>query len=89
MEKIIGLYLILINGIGFCIMGWDKHQAKVHGRRIAEKNLFFISIIGGSIGSWLGMYYFHHKTKHWYFVLGMPLILLIQIGIVYSWFFLF
>ena len=41
-------------------------------QRIMEKTLFLVSVLGGSIGTWAGMYTFHHKTKHWYFVVGMP-----------------
>lgn len=71
-------YLIMINIIGFFIMGIDKRKAKKHAWRIPEKMLFLTSILGGSIGTWAGMYVFHHKTKHWYFVVGMPAILLFQ-----------
>ena len=62
-------------------MGIDKSKAKRGAWRIPEKTLFLMSIIGGSIGTWLGMYAFHHKTKHWYFVVGMPLILIGQIAL--------
>lgn len=57
----------------------DKRRAVHHAWRIPEKTLFLVSLVGGSIGTWAGMYLFHHKTKHWYFVLGMPLILILQI----------
>jgi len=63
-------------------MGIDKLKSKKRTWRIPEANLFLIAIIGGSIGSILGMYLFRHKTRHWYFVYGMPLILIIQIAIV-------
>lgn len=43
-----------------------------------EKVLFGLSILGGSVGMYLGMFTFRHKTKHWYFVIGIPLIILIQ-----------
>ena len=48
--------------------------------RISERMLFLVSILGGSIGTWAGMYVFHHKTRHWYFVIGIPLILILQIA---------
>lgn len=48
------------------------------GWRIPEKMLFGVSLLGGSAGTWAGMYLFRHKTKHWYFVIGMPLILVCQ-----------
>ena len=62
-------------------MGIDKAKAIKGAWRIPEKTLFLFSIIGGSIGTWAGMYIFHHKTKHWYFVIGMPAILIIQLVI--------
>lgn len=77
---IIIIYLILINITGFAVMGIDKWKARKQAWRIPEKTLFLISILGGSIGSITGMYTFHHKTKHWYFVIGMPLILIVQVA---------
>lgn len=76
------IYLIVMNIIGIAVMGADKSKAKKGAWRIPEKTLFFVSMIGGSIGTWAGMYLFRHKTKHWYFVIGMPLILIIQIVVV-------
>ena len=79
--EIIGIaYLIIINIIGFGSMGIDKARAKKNAWRIKERTLFFIALLGGSIGSNIGMYTFHHKTKHWYFVVFMPLILLAQVA---------
>ncbi len=72
------LYLLLANLIGLFVMAEDKRRARKHKWRIPEKTLFLVSILGGSLGTWAGMYLFHHKTKHWYFVLGMPAICLIQ-----------
>lgn len=63
-------------------MGNDKRKAKKHAFRTPESVLFTQAIMGGSIGSIAGMYIFRHKTKHWYFVLFMPLILIVQIGLV-------
>lgn len=60
-------------------MGIDKRRAVTNRWRVKENTLFFIALIGGSIGSVLGMYFFHHKTKHFRFVYGMPLILLLQV----------
>ena len=78
---ILTVYLIIMNIVGIIVMGVDKHKSKVHAWRIPEKTLFMVSILGGSAGTWAGMYIFRHKTKHWYFVIGMPLILIIQIAI--------
>ena len=77
----IAVYLVIVNCVGFAAMGIDKSKAKRGAWRIPEKTLFLLSIIGGSVGTWLGMYVFHHKTKHWYFVIGMPLILVGQIAL--------
>ncbi len=74
-------YLLIMNIVGLAVMGVDKAKAKHHRWRIPEKTLFLVSILGGSIGTWAGMYLFRHKTKHWYFVVGMPAILVLQIAI--------
>lgn len=80
-KNIILIYLIILNLAGFCLMGLDKYKAKKHLWRIPEKTLFLASLLGGSAGTLAGMYFFHHKTKHWYFVTGMPAILLVQAGL--------
>ena len=72
-------YLIAVNFIGFALMGIDKYKAKKRAFRIPEATLFIVAIIGGSIGSIIGMYAFRHKTRHWYFVYGMPAFLILQI----------
>ena len=76
---ILAIYFIVINLTGFAMMGTDKRKAVKKLWRIPESTLFVIAIIGGSIGSLIGMRIFHHKTRHWYFVFGMPLILILQI----------
>ena len=77
------LYFGAVNLISFCAFGIDKKWAKKDKSRISEKTLFIMALIGGSIGTWSGMYYFRHKTKHWYFVVLMPLILVVQVVGVY------
>lgn len=72
-------YVIIINIVAFLLMGEDKRRARKHLWRISEKSLFLCSLLGGSAGAWAGMYVFRHKTRHWYFVLGMPLILAAQV----------
>ena len=72
-------FLIVMNIIGFASMGIDKKRAQRSAFRIPEATLFAIALIGESLGSILGMRVFHHKTKHWYFKFGMPLILILQI----------
>ena len=81
MEKIVAGYLVACNLLGLFLMKLDKEKAKKHLWRIPEKMFFLVSLIGGSIGTWAGMYLFRHKTRHWYFVVGMPLILILQICI--------
>ena len=81
MQKGLLIYLIVMNLIGLAVMAMDKSKARHHAWRIPEKTLFLVSILGGSAGTWAGMYLFHHKTKHWYFVVGMPLILVVQIAL--------
>ncbi len=81
MIKVILIYLLLMNIAGFAAMGIDKHKAQRHEWRIPEKTLFGISLLGGSAGTWAGMYAFRHKTKHWYFVKGMPAIFFIHLVI--------
>lgn len=83
MENILSYYLILINIIAFIIIYVDKQKAINHKWRIKESTLFLIATIGGSIGTILGMYTFHHKTKHKKFTLGIPLILIVQILLIY------
>ena len=74
-------YLAVMNIVGIAVMGIDKSKAKRGAWRIKEVTLFGVSIIGGSIGTLLGMYMFRHKTKHIYFVIGMPLILILHIAL--------
>ena len=76
---IIAAYLLIMNIIGFALMGIDKRRAVKRLWRISESTLFVVAIIGGSLGSIIGMRFFHHKTKHWYFVYGMPAILIIEV----------
>ena len=73
------VYLVFINIVGFAMMGIDKKKAKKRSFRIPEASLFIIAVIGGSLGTIAGMYFFRHKTRHWYFVYGMPAILILQI----------
>jgi uncharacterized membrane protein YsdA (DUF1294 family) len=80
--QILLIYLLVINVVGFLLMGIDKLRAKKQVWRVPEKTLFLMALIGGSIGTNVGMYVFRHKTKHWYFVIGMPLILIVQIALV-------
>lgn len=81
--KTIFFYLVLVNVIGFTLMGVDKNRSVKHKWRIREKTLFLIAFIGGSLGVYAGMKTWKHKTKHRYFVYGIPGILFIQFLLAY------
>lgn len=79
--KFLLYYLLIINAIAFLLYGIDKLKAK-HGKwRIPELTLLLFAAAGGSVGAWAGMKVWHHKTQHWKFKIGLPLILLVQLGI--------
>lgn len=84
--KYLAVYLVMINLAAFALMGVDKSRARRHAWRIPEKTLFLSAVFGGSLGAILGMQVFHHKTKHWYFVVGMPLIFALQLAL--AWYLL-
>ena len=79
--QIAGLYLLLINGVGFLLMGIDKRRAKRGAWRISEKSLFLSPLLGGTVGGILGMRVFHQKTKQWYFRYGLPALLVLQLAL--------
>ena len=83
MTKLILLYLLIVNALGFLLMLVDKRKAQKNLWRIPESTLFLMAAIGGSIGSIAGMYKFRHKTRHCQFVIGMPAILIAQILLTY------
>ena len=74
-------YLAAVNLLLFVLMGVDKAKAKRGARRVPEATLFFLSVIGGSLGGILGMAAFHHKTLHKSFRLGFPAILIAQLAL--------
>lgn len=74
-------YLILINLVGFTAMFLDKRRARRGAFRIPESTLFTIAFMGGSLGSLIVMYLFHHKTRHRSFTVGIPLLLILQLFI--------
>lgn len=74
-------YLLIINLTGFLLSAWDKRQARRGGWRVRERTLFAAALLGGTPGVYLSMLLFRHKTRHLRFMLGLPLILLIQLGL--------
>lgn len=78
----VGAYIAGITLLALVLMGFDKHQARTAGRRVPERVLFLSALLGGSVGAIAGMYLFRHKTKQLRFVLGLPVILLIQLTVI-------
>jgi uncharacterized membrane protein YsdA (DUF1294 family) len=86
MNSILLFFIIGINVITFVVYGIDKLKAKKGKWRIPEATLLLLAIVGGSMGAWCGMKVWHHKTLHKKFRYGIPLILIVQIGLcLYSW----
>ena len=79
--QLVLLYLLVVNLAAFFSMALDKHRAKRGRWRISERALFLPVLLGGSLGGILGMRLFHHKTRHWYFRFGFPLLLLLHLGL--------
>ena len=73
------IYLIVINLVGFLAMLLDKRKAQKHKWRIPEKTLFYITFLGGGIGTTIGMYLFRHKTQKSRFVILFPTITIVEI----------
>ena len=74
--------LVIINIAAFIAFGIDKWRARNNAWRIPEATLFLLAIIGGSIGAEIGMHVWHHKTRHLSFIIGIPIILLLQIIVI-------
>ena len=74
-------YLAFINLLLFVLMGADKAKAKRGARRFPEATLFFLAVVGGSLGGLLGMAVFRHKTLHKSFRIGFPVILIAQLAL--------
>ncbi len=81
LYKTLIIYLLIINIIGFSVMGIDKKRAIRGAWRISEASLFLTALLGGALGCTLGMQQFRHKTKHWYFAVGFPALAILQIAL--------
>ena len=79
--KIIVAWMLLWSVVAFIAMGADKRRAQKGAWRVKEATLFLFALLGGALGATLGMHVFRHKTKHWYFRWGFPLILLVQLAL--------
>ena len=79
-SEIVIMYLAGINVLTFLLFGIDKYKAKRSKWRVSEATLVGFAVVGGSVGAWLGMEVWHHKTQHNKFRFGIPLILLAQIA---------
>ena len=78
---VVGSYLVLINLLTFIVYGIDKLKAKKGKWRIPESILLLLALMGGSVGAWLGIKVWHHKTLHKKFKYGVPFIFILQIAL--------
>ena len=81
LHSYLAYYLLGINAVTLIVYGIDKYKAKKAKWRISEATLLLLAVLGGSIGAWMGMKVWHHKTMHKKFKYGIPAILLIQIAL--------
>lgn len=81
-QETIIYYLIIINIVTFLVYGIDKWKARKAMWRVREASLLMLAVLGGSIGAWLGMKVWHHKTQHKKFRYGIPAIIIIQLVII-------
>lgn len=81
--KYILIYLVILNLFSYLLVAIDKRKAIKNKYRISEKTLFIFSFIGGSLGTLIGMFMFHHKTKKLKFLIGIPILLILNIFILY------
>ena len=79
-QKVVLLWCLMACVVLFFLMGADKGRAKKEKRRVAEKTLFAWALLGGALGGWQGMRAFHHKTKHWYFKFGFPILTALEVA---------
>lgn len=77
--QFLSLYLLIVNAVGLALMHIDKKKAQLGRWRIRESTLITVALVGGSVGTLMGMKLFRHKTKHLKFSLGVPVILVLQV----------
>lgn len=81
LNMVILVYLLLVNMTAVCLTVYDKKAAKKHRRRISENGLMLTALLGGGIGMYLTMLLIRHKTKHPKFMVGIPVIILLEAGL--------
>lgn len=80
-SNIVAGYFLVINAVSLFLYGIDKYKARRRKWRISEATLLTVAVIGGSIGAWMGMKVWHHKTMHKKFFVGLPLIFVLQVAL--------
>ena len=75
------LWVLALSAVDFVLMGADKRRARQNRRRVPEKTFFAVALLGGPPGAIAGMWFFRHKTRHWYFQYGVPAILIAQLAL--------
>ena len=83
MNLLPALFIILMSITAFLGMGIDKRKARQHKHRISEKTLWILALLGGAIGSYLGMIFFRHKTKHLNFRIGFTILAVGQLTLLF------
>ncbi len=82
LSIVLAVWIIVLGVLLFVLMGADKAKARSGRWRISEKTLFILALLGGACGGWLGMLVFRHKTRHWYFALGFPVLAMLQVALI-------
>lgn len=75
------IWVLALSMLDFVLMGVDKRRARQNRRRVPEKTFFAVALLGGSPGAIAGMWLFRHKTRHWYFRFGFPLLTALQLAL--------
>ena len=81
MAFLLAILVVGMNVLSFALMSLDKYAAKQGKWRVPEKTLFLVTACFGGLGGVLGMYLLRHKTRHWYFQLFFPILLIVQLAV--------
>ncbi len=76
----VGAWILALSVVAFCLMGVDKWKARRDAWRVPERTLWLVALLGGGPGGCLGMWMFRHKTRHWYFQYGFPILAALDLG---------